>query len=98
MQGKTERDLLELAAQSSGTVEVCVAKPGLIVGLDDYLKPVLALGLRLVKGVPSIKVDTIAAAMLHEVVNGFSKEPLLNDDLEAIGQRHMPQSWKCCGQ
>lgn len=77
---------------------MCAAKPGLIVGLDDYLKPILAVGLRYWKGVPSIKVDVIAAAMLHEAVNGFSKEPLLNDDLDSIGQLHLPQNWKCCGE
>lgn len=70
----------------------------MIVGPDDYLKPLLAVGVRLVMGVPSIKVDTIAAAMLHEVIDGFSKEPLLNNDLDAIGKSHLPQDWKCCGQ
>lgn len=58
----------------------------------------MAIGLRYLKGIPSIKVDIIAAAMLHEVVNGFTKEPLLHDDLDVIGQRHLPQNWKCCGQ
>lgn len=87
-----------MAKQSPAQIEVCAAKPGLIIGVDDYLKPILAFGLRLTMGVPSIKIDTIAAAMLHEVINGFTKEPLTNEDLEMVGRRHLPQEWKCCGQ
>ena len=34
---------------------------------------------------PSVGVGDVAAAMLHEVVNGFGKEPLENEDLVRIG-------------
>lgn len=76
---------MEMAAQSPSRLEVCAARPGLIIGLKDYFKPIFAVGLRLIKGVPSLNVDQVAAAMLHEVVNGFSKDPLTHDDLERIG-------------
>jgi hypothetical protein len=36
--------------------------------------------------VPSITVTEIAAAMLDQVVNGFEKEPLRNEDLVRIGR------------
>lgn len=90
-QGRTETKLLEIAAASSSRLEVCVAKPGLIIGVKDYLKPVLAIGLRLTKRVPSIDVDEVAAAMLYEVTHGFSKEPLLDEDLVRLGKAQLSQ-------
>ena len=36
---------------------------------------------------PSIAVEEIAAAMIDQVVRGFEKEPLLNEDLSRIGKQ-----------
>ena len=37
--------------------------------------------------VPSVSVVDISAAMLSEVLNGFEKDPLTNEDLVRIGQK-----------
>jgi hypothetical protein len=42
---------------------------------------------REVPGVPHIELSDIAAAMLDQVVDGFEKDTLSNDDLVRIGQR-----------
>lgn len=36
--------------------------------------------------VPNVSVVDVAAAMLDQVVNGFEKDPLMNDDLARIGK------------
>lgn len=74
-----------MAAHSSSNLEVSAARPGLITGLGDWVKPVPAAGPQIFKGVPSLGADQCAAAMLHEIVHGFSKDPLLHDDLVRIG-------------
>ena len=68
-------------------VEACVAKPGLIIGPGQYLKMVGALYVKYVMSVPNVTVAEISAAMLHEIINGFEKEPLENDDLVRIGRQ-----------
>lgn len=42
---------------------------------------------REVPGVPHIELSDIAAAMLDQVVGGFEKDTLSNDDLVLIAQR-----------
>lgn len=37
-------------------------------------------------GVPSIRLSEVAAALLDQVVNGFDKDTLVNEDLVNIGQ------------
>lgn len=74
-----------MAAKSPTRLEVCTARPGLIVGKGEYLKSIFAVGLRLTMGVPSINIDTLAAAILHEVVEGFASDLLRHEDLAQIG-------------
>ena len=81
-----------MATQSSSNLEVSAARPGLITGLGDPVKPVPATGPQVFKGVPSLGVDQCAAAMLHEVLHGFSKDPLLHDDLVRIGDAQLAGS------
>ena len=64
-----------------------MAKPGLIIGPGQILKKMGATVLKYVMSVPSVGVAEIAAAMLHEIINGFQKEPLENDDLFRIGHQ-----------
>ena len=68
-------------------MEACVAKPGLITAPGQFLKTLFATGMRYLIGLPNVSVAEVAAAMLHEVVNGFEKEPLENADLVRIGRR-----------
>lgn len=41
--------------------------------------------MRTLVGVPKVEVTEIAATMVDQVVNGFEKETLLNEDLVRIG-------------
>jgi hypothetical protein len=36
--------------------------------------------------VPNVSVTEAAAALLDQVINGYEKEPLMNDDLVRIGR------------
>lgn len=64
-----------------------MAKPGLIYAPGQYLKMAFATVLKYAMGLPSVSNAEISAAMLHEVVNGFEKEPLQSDDLVRIGRQ-----------
>ena len=68
-------------------MEACAAKPGLITPPGQSLKTVFATVMRYVMSLPSVGVKEISAAMLHEAVHGFEKEPLENDDLVRIGRQ-----------
>lgn len=39
-----------------------------------------------IPGIPNINVEEIAAAMLDQVIGGFERDTLTNDDLVRIGQ------------
>ena len=67
-------------------MEACVAKPGLITAPGQFFKNTFSAVLGYVVSLPSIYVHEISAAMLHEVVNGFEKEPLMNEDLVRIAR------------
>ena len=79
--------MLAFAAERPGKVEVCAAKPGLITSPARPVQAVLATVLKWVGVVPKVSLSEIAAAMLDQVINGFEKEPLENDDLARIGSR-----------
>lgn len=53
------------------------------------MKMAMGFALKWVASLPSICVQEISAAMLHQVVNGFEKDTLLNDDLAGIGRANM---------
>ncbi|KAL8948604.1 MAG: hypothetical protein Q9222_005220 [Ikaeria aurantiellina] len=90
MRGETENQILALATgKYRDQMTACVAKPGIITQSGQYLKTALAVVLWYVIGLPRVDVKECAAAMLHEVVQGFSKEPLLNEDLVRIGRREL---------
>ena len=46
----------------------------------------MATTLNIVMGLPKVNVEDISAAMIHEVMHGFEKEPLENADLVRIGR------------
>lgn len=86
-QGETENRVLAFAADHKDALEVCVAKPGLITASGQYLKTIGATLMKYVISVPIVDVAEISAALLHEVIHGFEKEPLDNDDLIRIGRQ-----------
>jgi hypothetical protein len=44
--------------------------------------------------VDNISLVDVAAAMLDQVINGFEKEPLMNEDLMRIGKQSLSMSDK----
>ncbi|CAD6564827.1 MAG: hypothetical protein ASARMPREDX12_004449 [Alectoria sarmentosa] len=87
MRGETENQVLAFAAEHKGAVEACVAKPGLITAPGQILKTIFATVLKYAMSLPNVDVTEVSAAMLHEVIHGFEKEPLENDDLVTIGRQ-----------
>ena len=89
LQGETESRVLDYAKGSNGSVEACVAKPGLIDApgrTGPVMKAVQTIGRSFI-GLPKIDVSEIAAALLDQAVNGFENDTLLNEDLIRIGQK-----------
>jgi len=86
-QGETENQVLSFASSHSGRVEATVAKPGLINQPGNIFHWFRATILWFVASLPNISVVDISAAMLDQVLNGFEKDPLMNDDLVRIGQK-----------
>lgn len=79
VQGEAESRILEFAEQSNGKVQSQVAKPGIIATPGRVLPNV--------PGLPKIELTDIAAALLDQVINGFEKDTLSNDDMIRIGQK-----------
>jgi len=48
--------------------------------------------LYLVASLPSLSVVEMSAAMLDQVLNGFEKDPLTNEDLVRIGRRALDEN------
>ncbi|KAM5349901.1 hypothetical protein ACJ41O_006406 [Fusarium nematophilum] len=90
MRGEVESSVLEYGEKSNGAVEACVAKPGLIMGLGTPRLMTTAAALAgSIISLPIINVDQVAATLLNQVIEGFEKDTLLNDDLARIGQKAM---------
>lgn len=94
MRGETENRLLAFAAEHKESMEVCVAKPGLITAPGQYLKTIGATVLNVVGVVPNINVSEVSAAMLQQVVEGWEKETLENADLVRIGRQALNDTVK----
>ncbi|KAK7033432.1 succinate-semialdehyde dehydrogenase [Favolaschia claudopus] len=87
LQGETENRVLAFASEHKVAegFEACVVKPGLIT--HDAASVARAEDLQRTMGIPNITVEEVAAAMLHQVIHGFEKEPLVNEDLVRIGRK-----------
>ncbi|KAH8602294.1 hypothetical protein B0O99DRAFT_499704 [Bisporella sp. PMI_857] len=96
MRGEIETRVLEYAKQSGGSVEACVAKPGLIngPGKRNPVQQVLSTIGRTIIGIPKVEVNEIAAALLDQAINGIKQETLLNEDLVRIGQNALKEEPK----
>ncbi|KAK0721827.1 hypothetical protein B0T26DRAFT_739232 [Lasiosphaeria miniovina] len=86
LRGEAESRVLELAEQSEGAIEPCIAKAG-IVNAPGHERPFLIKALYYLIGLPKVENRHMAAALLDQVVNGFEKDTLMNDDLDRIGRR-----------
>lgn len=78
-QGEAESRILAFADESNGLVESCITKSGFINAPGKVMPNV--------PGLPLVELQDIAAAMLDQVVNGFEKDTLSNDDLVRIGKK-----------
>ncbi|KAK8009255.1 hypothetical protein PG991_011806 [Apiospora marii] len=84
MRGQGEVMVLDFAKAHPGAIEACVAKPGLITS-GTWKDTLMSAGLKVTGLAGSVKNSEVAAAMLRQVVQGFEKEPLENDDLVRLG-------------
>ena len=81
--------MLAFAAEHKEAVEACVSKPWLITAPGQIST---ATVLEYLISLPDVGITEISAAMLHQVINGFEKEPLENDDLVRIGRQALRDS------
>ncbi|KAI9158000.1 hypothetical protein HJFPF1_05985 [Paramyrothecium foliicola] len=79
MRGEIEETLLAFAQESQGKMQVQISKPGFIAGPGRQTPAV--------PGLPEVQLRDISAALLHQVLHGFEKDTLSNDDLTRIGQK-----------
>lgn len=70
--------MLDYASKSGGQMEVAIARPGLITTAESTAPPSPNL--------PTVRVEETTAALLQQVVGGFEKETIYNDDLVRIGK------------
>ncbi|PQE19632.1 hypothetical protein CJF32_00008901 [Rutstroemia sp. NJR-2017a WRK4] len=91
MRGEVESHVLDYAKESGGTVEVGIARPGLIdaPGKRSLVMSVLATIGCAVIGLPRVENSEVAATLLKQVVEGVEKETLLNEDLVRIGREEL---------
>ncbi|KAL1878151.1 hypothetical protein Daus18300_002067 [Diaporthe australafricana] len=86
VRGEAESRILEFAEQSNGLVQSCITKSGFINAPGRTVPNV--------PGLPLVELQDITAAMLDQVVNGFEKDTLSNDDLVRIGQKALGEQQK----
>jgi len=87
MRGEVENYVLNHAKESNTTVDVCIAKPGLIDApgrMGIVMKVVSTIG-RTIIGLPKVDVSEISATLLAQAVGPIEKDTLLNEDLIRIG-------------
>ena len=76
-------------------MEVCVAKPGYVYDGSSIMNTLThwVLSTDIVPDIPSTTLVNLCAAMLHQVLHGFEKEPLLGNDLTRIGKEAL-KGWE----
>ncbi|PRP82340.1 hypothetical protein PROFUN_10244 [Planoprotostelium fungivorum] len=87
MRGETENLVLSFARDHS--FDACVIKPGPITAPWSIGRHLLGFLVRWTMGLHPVSVQEVSATMLHQVVNGFDKEPLEIDDIIRIGRREL---------
>ncbi|KAI1438633.1 hypothetical protein GGR50DRAFT_691168 [Xylaria sp. CBS 124048] len=89
MRGEAETLVLAHARESNGTMEACVAKPGLVEDPENLSMVGKAVGTvgSAIFGFPKINLSELCASLLDQVVNGFEKDTLTNEDLARIGSK-----------
>ena len=75
------------AKQSNRDNEVRVAKPGWITAPTFSTRSLMAFVMKVAVSMPSVTVSEISASMIDQVLKGFDKEPLLNENLVRFGRQ-----------
>ncbi|SCO87715.1 uncharacterized protein FRV6_11842 [Fusarium oxysporum] len=73
MRGEVENQVIGFAKQHPDEAVVCVARPGFIINDSTDVE---ALKSRMQKDITMIRLESVAAALLHQALNGFDKEIL----------------------
>lgn len=89
LQCETENMVRKFPAQYEGT-KVCIAHPGVVTNSTTWSRTMLASIFRVVnlftRALPNVSRNELAAAVLNQVIYGFDKANLSNNDLIRIGQ------------
>lgn len=83
--------MIELAAKHKAPAEVCVAKPGFILGQGGIVRSFVGTALWLTGAVDTIDVKEVAAAMLYQVVHGFEGTDgvISNAEMVEVGKQSL---------
>jgi hypothetical protein len=88
-QRETELQLQEFS-DSNANIEICIARPGVVTNSTTWGRAALASLLQLTdhfsRAIPNVGRSELAAAILSQILHGFSGEILSNVDLVGIGQ------------
>lgn len=88
-QRETELQLQEFS-DSNANIEICIARPGVVTNSTTWGRAALASLLQLTnhfsRAIPNVGRSELAAAILSQILHGFSGEMLSNVDLVGIGQ------------
>lgn len=88
IKGETENQVLAFAGEHKDDVDACVVKPGLITDSTTAWRSVVATVVHSgVSPIAGISTTAVVAAMLDQVIHGFEKESLMNDELVSIGAK-----------
>ncbi|KAJ4128715.1 hypothetical protein BFJ70_g11453 [Fusarium oxysporum] len=79
--GEVENLVFGFEEKHPDLVEAGVARPGLIINDSTDVKEVMA---RLGKEVTTIKLESVAAALLQQALHGTEKKTLWSDDLKRL--------------
>ena len=80
-----ENEVLAFPATHPG-IECQIPKPGAITAAGHYSRIVLSYILNWFVGMPSLDVTECVAAMIEELVGGYTSETLEHRDLMRIGK------------
>ncbi|EXK26260.1 hypothetical protein FOMG_17162 [Fusarium oxysporum f. sp. melonis 26406] len=83
MRGEVENQVMGFAKQHPDEAVVCVARPGFIINDSTDVE---ALKSRMQKDITMIRLESVAAALLHQALNGFDKEILWTEDMRSFNE------------
>ncbi|MCJ1267560.1 hypothetical protein MMC22_007445 [Lobaria immixta] len=78
IRGQVENELIAHAQQHQDTFETCIMRPGFVLAKETSLRDVIkALA-------PSVRVNVLAAAMIHVVLNGSKHQIMENKAISSL--------------